>query len=163
MRPELRDRAGGAAMMVLGAAAAWRSVGYKLGTLTNMGPGFFPAAVGVGLVLVGALIVAGSRTRQGATPVGGSALAVAVPGQDVAPGPQWRGWFCIAAALAAFVVLGQHAGLVAATLGVTFIAALGDRRNTPLRAGLLALGVLVVSVAVFWWGLGLQFALFGGS
>jgi hypothetical protein len=157
MRPELRDRVGGAAMMTIGAAAAWQSMDYKLGTLTNMKPGFFPAAIGVGLVLIGALIIAGSRARP--EPV----LALQVPEQPLPHGPQWRGWFCIAAALAAFVILGQYAGLVAATLGVTFIAAMGDRRNTPLRAGLLALGVLAVSVTVFWWGLGLQFPLFGGS
>ena len=157
MRPELRDRVGGAAMIAIGAAAAWRSIDYKLGTLTNMKPGFFPAAIGIGLVLIGMVIIAGSRSRPE------PALAVQIPEQPLPQEPQWRGWLCIAAALAAFVILGQHAGLVAATLAVTFIAAMGDRRNTPLRAGLLALGVLAVSVTVFWWGLGLQFPLFGGS
>lgn len=144
-------------MIAIGAAAAWRSLDYKLGTLTNMKPGFFPAAIGVGLVLVGALIVAGSRTRP--KPV----LALEVPDQPLPHGPQWRGWFCIATALAAFVILGHYAGLVAATLGVTFIAAMGDKRNTVLSAALLALGVLVVSLLIFSWGLGLQFPLFGGS
>ncbi|MCJ9712140.1 tripartite tricarboxylate transporter TctB family protein, partial [Bordetella hinzii] len=74
--------------------------------------------------------------------------------------PQWRGWGCITGGLAAFMLLGQYGGLVPATLGLVFISALGDRQHTIKSAALLAVGVTLLGVAIFSWGLQLQFPLF---
>jgi hypothetical protein len=58
------------------------------------------------------------------------------------------------------VVLGQYGGLLPATFAVVFISALGDRQNTVKGAFLLSIVMCAVCVAVFWYGLQVQFPLF---
>jgi hypothetical protein len=142
-----KDYYGGGLMFLLGAGAMYAGMGYKVGTLSQMGPGYFPVAVGAVLALMGILIAA-SASR-------------ALPAGDGQPqAPEWRGWFCITASLVAFIVLGRYGGLLPATFAVVFIAALGDRQNTLKHAALLALGICATAVVVFWWALHMQFPLF---
>ena len=51
-----RDYYAGALMALIGAGAILEGSTYGVGTLTAMGSGFFPVALGVGLVLMGALM-----------------------------------------------------------------------------------------------------------
>jgi len=141
-----KDYYGGGLMLVIGLWAIYQGFTYKMGTLTQMGPGFFPVAVGAVMALMGVLIALGARS--------------AVPaGEYKYIAPEWRGWFCITFSIIAFIVLGKYGGLLPATFAVVFIAALGDRENTLRDAVLLALGVCVVAVAVFWWALQMQIPL----
>lgn len=142
------DVYGGALMIVLGVAASVQSLSYPRGTLAHMGPGFFPLTLGIVLTATGVAIVAAARP------------AAPHPGAEPRTA-EWRGWICIALGILAFIVLGGHGGLVPATFAVVFISALGDRRNTVASALLLALATVVVAVVVFWWGLHMQFPLFG--
>lgn len=143
-----RDYYGGALMFLIGAGAAYEGVGYKLGTLSKMGPGYFPTAVGVVLAAMGVLIALGARR---------AAKTAAV--EEYQP-PEWRGWICIMASIVAFVVLGRWGGLVPAVFAVVFISAMGDRQNTWKNATLLSLAMVFVAVVVFWWALRMQFPLF---
>jgi hypothetical protein len=151
-------------MIALGAAVSVQSlVSYKIGTLSQMGPGFFPLSIGILLVLLGIAIAVTAKPWIGS----GSGMAGgtgAVDGVEAAPRPsvalEWRGWLCIALGILAFIVLGTHGGLVPATFAIVFISALGDRRNTWKSAGILALGTVVVAVVVFWWALKMPFPLF---
>jgi hypothetical protein len=142
-----RDYYGGALMVLIGLAAAYMGLGYDVGTLSDMGPGYFPVVVGLVLAAMGILIAFGARQ--------------AVPADDehYTP-PEWRGWFCITASIAAFVVLGHYGGLVPATFAVVFISALGDRQNSIKTAFLFASAMVVVCLAVFVWALQMQFPLF---
>ena len=144
----LRDYCGGALMFLLGVGAIGYGITYRMGTLSRMGPGFFPVSLGVILALAGLAIAVRARFagREGAAKV--------LP-------PEWRGWACIALSIVAFVVLGKYAGMLPATFAIVFISALGDRDNTLLSAGVLGLGACVVCVVVFWWALSMPFALFG--
>jgi putative tricarboxylic transport membrane protein len=142
-----RDYLGGVLMIALGLGAAFQGSTYAIGTLSRMGPGFFPVALGVILALAGVAIAITARFEQDAV--------------EAKPRPpEWRAWFCIFASVVAFVVLGKYGGLVPATFAVVFIAALGDRENTPIGAALLALACVLVALVVFHWGLQLQFPLF---
>ena len=143
-----RDYYGGALMMLIGLGAIVPGAGYRIGSLTAMGSGFFPVALGFILVVLGAWIAA---TARRAPPE-----AVTEPR---AP-PEWRGWLCIPSSIVAFVVLGKYGGLLPATFAVVFISALGDRDNSLLSAFLLAAAMSVVCVVVFWWALQVQFPLF---
>ncbi len=159
-----KDRLGGALMVLTGAGAAQQGITYSLGTLAAHGPGLFPGALGVLLMLVG-LAIAITGTRN---PAAARAAARALAGADAAPPepaprPEWRGWFCIVLSIVAFIVLGSHGGLVPASFAVAFIAALGDRDNTLLAAGMLGVAMAAVSVVVFWWLLQLQLPLFQWS
>jgi hypothetical protein len=135
-----------------------------MGTLTNMGAGYVPVALGTFLVIVGLLMAATELASRG-KPVGPAASQLAEVGQlPAAPGDggvvQWRGWLCILGGVAAFVVAGEHFGLVPAIFLAVFISALGDKANPVRDCALLAAAITVAGVAIFSWGLKLTFPLF---
>jgi hypothetical protein len=142
-----RDYYAGALMLAFGLGAAWLGNGYHIGTLNHMGAGFFPVALGTMLALCGLAIALGAK-------------GAVEPGAAEDRAPQWRGWIGIVAGLAAFVLFGQYGGLLPATFSLVFISAMGDRDNTVKGALLLSATLCAVCVAVFWWGLRMQFPLF---
>ncbi|SMG53226.1 tripartite tricarboxylate transporter TctB family protein [Paraburkholderia susongensis] len=147
-----RDYYGGALMCLIGASAVVRGLHYNFGSLTHMGPGFFPTCLGAILILLG-LSIAGTAKRPSLRKLRheGAPLASA--------GPEWRGWLCIIASIVAFVVLGKWGGLLPASFAITFISAFGDRDNTWKSALTLAVVITLVAVVIFWWALQLQFPL----
>lgn len=148
----LREYCAGLLMMVLGLVAAAEGVTYGVGTLSQMGPGYFPVALGVLLALLGAGIAA---TRQEVAAEHAPPLEPAVTRRVSA----WRGPLCIVLGIAAFVVLGRYGGLLPASFSIVFISALGDRDNSWLHALALALIICVICVVVFWWALRLPMPL----
>ena len=142
-----RDYYGGGLMLLLDVAAAVQGARYQIGTLSRMGPGFFPMALGVILALIGLAIMATARR---------AAPAEEKPSLP----PEWRGWIAIIMSLVAFALLGTYGGLLPASFAVVFIAALGDRQNSVKAALILALAIAAVAVVVFWWALQVQFPLF---
>jgi hypothetical protein len=151
-----KDRLGGALLVATGAAAVIAGRGYGLGTLREMGSGFYPVVLGVLLALIGAVLFA-TATRA---PEAHLANAPAETAHLAGPVVQWRGWLCILGGALAFVVLGQHGGLVPASFVSVFVAALGDRDNSVRDAALLALLMTVLGVAVFHYGLHMLLPLF---
>jgi len=150
-----KDHVGGTLLVAVGLAVVVAGVGYGVGSLRHMGPGFFPVALGALLALVGAALLAGAR-RAGAV-----ATAAPVEMAHLAgPVVQWRGWACIVAGVLAFVVLGEHGGLVPASFVSVFVAALGDRRNGVGAAAALAAALTALGVIVFHAWLHLQLPLF---
>lgn len=144
----IKDFAGGGLVLLLGVAAAWQASHYDLGSLRRMGPGYFPLALGIILAVTGALIMLSSvRTASVET--------------QTRPQPEWRGWFCICASMAAFAVIGVYGGLLPATFVCVFVAALGDRKNTPLVSAVLAAAMSLVCLVVFWGLLRVNLPLFG--
>ena len=143
-----RDYYGGALMVLIGLFAVYMGLGYKTGTLSQMGPGFFPVAVGAVIALMGVLIAIGAKGET------------AVETDEVRLPPEWRGWICIVLGIVAFVVLGHYGGLLPATFAIVFISAMGDRDNSVFAAATLAAAMCVICVGVFWWALQLQFPLF---
>ncbi len=142
-----KDIAGGLLVAMIGLGAVGIGRGYPLGTLTRMGPGFFPVAVGTMMAAMGMLIA-----------VAGLTVAPA-PGQPTRP--DWRGWGCIILGVAAFPLLGSRFGLVPATFVVVFVSALGERHNSLLSAAALAASMVVFCLLIFVLILRLPFPLFG--
>ena len=147
-----KDYYGGALMVIIGVAAAYAATGYHLGTLAQMGPGFFPCAVGVLLALIGLTIAVSARFDKGPPAVSGHGYGSGMP--------DLRGTACIIAGILAFLLFGEYGGLLPASFAIVFISALGDRGNTVMQAALLALGMCVIAGVVFWWALQLQMPLF---
>jgi hypothetical protein len=148
-----KDYYGGALMTLVGLAAVAAGLQYHTGSLSHMGPGFFPVAVGGLLALVGVLIAVGARNEAPASdkPTGdGHSHAL----------PDLRGSVCIILGTLAFLLFGQYLGLIPATFAIVFISALGDRSNTIKQAVLLAAAMCVIAAVVFWWALQLQLPLF---
>ena len=146
-----RDWWAGGAMIAIGIGALVESMNYSWGSLANMGPGLFPAVLGVLLIFLGLVIAKGAP----------SALSKHSKGsfEEIVP-PQWRGWGCIIGALLAFILVGKFGGLIPATFVLVFVSAMGDRKHTLRSAVTLAVAVTVIGVLVFSWGLQLQFPLF---
>jgi hypothetical protein len=137
-----RDYYAGALMIVLGLITAHEGSTYPIGTLNQMGPGYFPIALGVLLIFLGGLIAA-------------TATAGADSEEAALPHAEWRGWICILGGPALFILLGRQSawvpvtGMLPATFACVFVAALGDRETTLKGALILASSVTVFGVILF--------------
>ena len=148
-----KDYYGGGLMTLIGLATVAAGLQYRTGTLSKMGPGFFPVAVGALLSLVGVMIAVSARNDPPAD--------AKASGHGHGTGlPDFRGCACIILGVLSFLLLGKYGGLIPATFSIVFISALGDRTNTVKQAVLLALAMCVVAAVVFSWALQLQLPLF---
>lgn len=146
------DHRGALFLVVVGLVAAALSFRYGLGRMDDVGPGFFPLVLSVILVLLGVGLFLAERRAPQAAPEARPAVT------DRAS--SGRAKLLILAAVVVFIVVGQYGGLVPATFLTLAIAARADRRNTLRQSLLLAAVVTALAVAVFHYGLGLQFGLF---
>ena len=146
-----RDYYGGALMIFLGAGAALEGQRYGMGTLTRMGPGFFPVALGIILIFIGILIA-------------GSAYASSEPDKEsfLPAKPEWFAWACIIASPIFFIALGEYAGLLPATFACVFVAALGDRETTVKQAAVLGATISACGILLFSFELKIPFPVVRG-
>lgn len=119
---------------------------YRMGTVTRMGPGFVPQALGaVGMVL-GAVIALAALNRPGALP---------------RPGP--RAVLSVLCSIAAFALVLPRLGLVPAALSTAAIAMTGNPgagwrmiAATALAisatCGVIFVVLLGLPIRPFWWG-----------
>lgn len=148
-----REYYGGGLMLLLGVGAVLKGLDYRVGSLTEMGSGFFPVTLGVILACIGVLIAGTAKRPSGR-------VAIHDEVADEVDRPEWRGWICILGGIAAFAILGKWGGLLPATFAISFISALGDRDNSLRSSFILAVAISVISVVIFWWALQVQFPLF---
>jgi Tripartite tricarboxylate transporter TctB family len=141
-----KDVWAGLMLIAIGAAAIFLARNYTFGTALRMGPGFFPVALGALLILFGLYILA-SGLREG-TPLEAS----------------WspRALIVLPLALILFGVLMQYAGFVPAMLVLIFASAAASTEFRFVEVLLFAAALTALCVAVFIWGLGLPYPLFGG-
>jgi putative Ca2+/H+ antiporter (TMEM165/GDT1 family) len=132
-----RDYYAGALMILVGLVAAQDARHYAIGTLRQMGPGYFPLALGVVLIVLGLLIAGTAATGE-------------LTAEEAAmPRSEWRGWGCILAGPVLFIIFGEIGGMLPATFACVFVAALGDRETSVKGAAILATGVTVFAVVLF--------------
>jgi putative Ca2+/H+ antiporter (TMEM165/GDT1 family) len=143
-----RDHVAGALVILVGVAAILAARSYDVGTIERMGPGYFPMALGILLLAVGAGI--------GLTASNGSADA----DQDAGHPADIRGWLCILLGVGAFIVFAWAGGLGPAAFACVFVSAWGDRTATLKGALMLALCISVFAVVVFAYLLGLPLPAF---
>jgi Tripartite tricarboxylate transporter TctB family len=120
---------------------------YRLGDMHRMGPAMFPTMVGALLAVLGMVI---------------TARAFAFDGEPV-PGFQARPIGVSFLAIVLFGVALQYLGLVAAVLVLVLVGAFAARDTRPLQNVALAAVMVLFSVAVFVWLLGLPLPLWPGS
>lgn len=123
-------------MIVLGLIVAHEGSNYPIGSLRQMGPGYFPIALGVLLIFLGGLIAATATAGNDAE-------------EAALPHAEWRGWAGILGGPILFILLGRTTGMLPATFACVFVAALGDRETTLKGALILATGVTVFGVILF--------------
>lgn len=167
------DVLAGATFVAIGLAFAVGAFRYELGTLLQMGPGYYPlvlggllAALGVGVAAQGLL----HRRRPRPAPVpaptpdgvhGDDPSGDDPSGDDAGRGPvPWASMALVVAAIAVFALGVRGLGLVPALLVALFLAAFaGYRRAVP--AALAAGGITALCVLIFVVALQLRLPLVG--
>jgi hypothetical protein len=144
-----RDYYAGGLMVLIGGGAAVVGSQYQMGSLTRMGPGFFPTILGILLAILG-IVIAGTAAYSATPATEGPAMR-----------PDWRGWLCIAGGAFLFIALAGHGGLAPATFACVSVAAMGDRTNSWKEAALLAAGVTVCGTLLFSYLLQISIPVFG--
>lgn len=135
----LAEIVGGLLTAAVGAFAVAQGIAYSLGSLTRIGPGFFPAVVGAAMILLG-IVIALEGLRADAPPIGKP---------DILP------LLSVLGGIAAFALLIERAGLVPAASALVIISSMASPRPRLLPMLILAAGVSGFSVLVFAVGLGL--------
>ena len=147
------DYYAGALVAVIGAGAAFVSSHYRVGTLTSMGPGFFPVALGVLLAVMGGFIAMAASDAPTPTSLAHGPEKV---GWDV------RGWVCIVGAPLMFIFLAENAGFLPACFAAVLIAAAGDRTATLKASVLLAAGMTGFAIILFVYILHIEIPIIRG-
>lgn len=139
---DYRDIIGGSALTLIGVFATIHGlVSLNLGTLSNMGPGMFPAALGVILAAIGVAILIPAIFR-----------AAEMPDVDM------RSFAAISASILAFAVMVQPFGLIPAIVVLTFVASRADSKLSPIGLVIVAVGLSVGATLIFRTGLGMSTA-----
>lgn len=145
-----RDLYGGLIIAAFGLLGVGEGYRLGVGSLSKMGPGYVPMALGFIMVGLGVMMMFSHRKE------------VALEFEVVFDQPEWRGWLCIIGGGVSFILLGQYAGLVPAAFFSVFIAAMGDRTASVKEAILLSIGTTVFGVVLFYYLLSIPIPLFGG-
>ena len=116
---------------------------YQLGSAIRMGPGYFPTVIGALVALLGLAL---------------TLSALRIPGPRI-PRLHWRPLLLILAAGVAFGYLLKPLGLVLATAVLVVVSALGGHEFRWREALALAAVLVLFSIGVFVYGLGLPFPL----
>ena len=120
---------------------------YPMGSLRHMGPGNFPAALGVVLALFGIFL---------------AARGVAWTNKEKPVSWDWRPVSCIVASMLAFGFLLPRIGLVGALIAMFVLAALGGRELRWREVLVLTLVMTAFAIGVFVYLLKLPFQLVPG-
>ena len=142
---DLKDILAGAVLIALGLpGAAYALATLPLGTLRRMGPGMFPAALGLILALFGLAILIPALLREGP------------PMRRV----DYRSLFYIMASVLAFALLVDPFGLFPAIAALAVIASRADSKLPIPGTLILASGLALISVLLFEVGLGMPIEAF---
>lgn len=141
---DYRDIAGGLLVAAFGAAAGLYSLAhYRLGTVTSMGPGMFPTALGVLLALGGLGIALGGATRRG-YPVDARILTPVI----------------ILVSISVFALMIEPFGLIPSVFSASVIACLAELRVRPVTKLVLGTVLSALTWLIFIVGLRLTIPAF---
>ena len=149
MKLELSDNKdfwAGMLLIVTGAGAILIARDYRFGSALNMGPGFFPTALGVVLIAFGVCIM----------------IVGLVTNEKIQGHLSFRAMIILAISLVLFGILMETAGFVPAMFTLVFLSAFAGREFRLAEALVLSAALTLVTTAVFTWGLGLPYPLIRG-
>lgn len=127
------DVEAGMLFTLFGAATAVLSLQYDIGTAAEMGPGYFPLAMGTLLTIIGLVILVDGLASDG----------------EEAHNLHFKSMTVVALSLVAFAVLIVNAGLIFAVPGLVFISLLASDHFSVGRAFILSAGLLLFCYLVF--------------
>ncbi len=146
MQRELKDILAGAVFITFGLAFAAIATSYQIGSTLEMGPGYFPFALGGLLALLGAVILAKGF-------LGGEGEAIGeIP---------WRALALILISVVFFGLTVRGLGLVPSVFVVALMSSFASRRTTVVVGILIGVGLTILCVLVFVVALRLRLPLIG--
>lgn len=146
MQRSAKDVLAGLTFVGFGLAFALGALAYDVGDPVRMGPGFFPLIVGVLLAILGVLI---GITRS------------SEPDDAGITAPPWRAAGLIIGAIVIFGLTVRGLGLVPSIFVAALLASLASRETRLPMALLLAVGLTLVSIAIFVMALSVRVPLVG--
>lgn len=145
MKRDHKDILGGAALVGIGLFSAIYAQRYGIGTLRNVGPGFFPTVLGVSLAGIGLLIAISALGRSGDP-----------------PSFEWRTCGLILGSFATFAITLRPLGLLVASFLAVIVSSLADRKMSWVVRLTLAAVVSCLTVGIFVIGLNMSIPVFWG-
>ena len=128
----------------LGLGAVWVASDYPMGTLTRMGPGYVPIALGVILAVLGVTIAAGNRSAE-----------------RVRLDASLRPFVFILGGILLWALIVDRLGFIAATAVLVVCCASVERGTTPISILALVAGLCAAGYLIFIEGLGIPLSTFG--
>lgn len=138
----LPDIGAGFFFIAAGIAGLWFGWSYPIGSLGQMGPGFFPKVISAALIGIGAVVALQARASEAGSLLGNW---------------PWRALVLIPAALILFGVFAPSFGIIPATVSLIILSGYASREARFGELAMLAIALTVLSVLVFIYGLGLGF------
>jgi hypothetical protein len=138
-----KDFYAGLLFMAFGAAFMWGATYYSMGTAARMGPGYFPVVLGGVLIGLGALIF-----LNGLAPTSEDGRIGAF---------HFKPAVLVLGGIAAFALLLRTVGFVAAILAIILVSSLASPESRLKESLLSAIVLCLASLAIFVYGLNLQF------
>jgi len=130
--------------VLVGLGFAGIAATYRMGTAARMGPGYFPFWLGILLAVLGAILLINAISRP------------AAPDERL---EKWnvKGLIIILASVCVFAALLQPMGLVVSLIVLIIGSSFADDEFSWLTTIVNVAVLLAISLAVFVYGLGLQF------
>lgn len=146
LQSRLPDLIGAGITLALGVYVIAASADYDMGQLRDMGPGYFPRLIGIGLILLGGLL---------------AALTLKKPGtQFGSERPALSSVLLIAASLLSFALLIERNGLFPALFVAVLLSTFASDNRNVIRSLVLSALTAAGSCVVFIYALGLSMKVF---
>lgn len=136
-----KDFLSGVLMLSIGLVTLLIGQSYRVGTASQMGPGYFPVLLALGLIGLGAVLVIGAWREQEPEPVDSG---------------RWRAVFFPTLAIIVFGLTLDRLGLIVSLVLLMLIGVLGSDQTRWKEVPFLVVGSCIFAVIVFVYGVGLQ-------
>ena len=129
----------------IGVVAFIQSLSYDVGTITRMGPGYFPAMIGIGLILAGACSIV-------------HAIWHATP--ERLENLRWGDMTLVLGGVFLFAVLIDRLGLIEAIAALVIVSCSGRILRRPIEVLVIGAALTALAVGVFVYGLNIPVAVY---
>lgn len=142
-----KDFLAGLMLIGIGVAAMVIARDYPFGSALRMGPGYFPTVLGGIVAVLGTWVLVWGLIKQ----------------EPVKRTWSVRALIVLPLTALVFGLMMEKAGFVPALLVLSLMSAAASPKFRLVEQSMLAVGLTVLSVALFIYGLGLPYPLFGGN